>query len=169
MSRTALVPLSRALQQIQRAVGAAEHALDQVDDLTGAINVQKGAETLRVMCAKAHADLRLQNHAAEIRLGAERKAGAMLETLLAAHGQQGRRTDRTSRHHDEKLTYGQTLEKCGLPEPTARRFRNVSKVSAEDFAKHVKAVNAQRLELTTTCAPQILHPACRSDRHEFHL
>jgi len=135
-----------ALSRIEAAFRRAETALARANTLPEMLRAHGHAEALRVLCVKAKADLAFQNRAAEIRLRAERRAGAMLAKLPR---RQGARTDRTSRNGHAKLTYRQALKENALPEPTARRWKYVADVPARAFEEHVKTVTTRHQELTT--------------------
>ena len=91
------------------------------------------AEAARTYARAAKLGLEAANHAAEVKLRAERKAGELLQQLERAPGARTdiQPTDRLSASSE----YRQTLQDTGVEERTAQRWQTVAQVPDVDPTK----------------------------------
>lgn len=113
-----------------------------LDEIT---NVRNIAEMARNYAKAAQLGLDAQNHAAEIKLRAERQAGAFLAEHLPKGG------DRRSKRHDGALK----LEDLGINRQQARRWREASAVPEPDFEKYLAAKRQLGEEVTSRGLRQV--------------
>ena len=105
------------------------------------------AEAARTYARAAKLGLEAQNHATEIKLRAERKAGELLGEL---DRDQGQRNDLTSPNDEAKLSaYKRTLIETDTPKATAERWQEVAKIPEPIFEEHIAEVKESREELST--------------------
>ncbi len=113
-----------------------------LDEIT---NVRNIAEMARNYAKAAQLGLDAQNHAAEIKLRAERQAGAFLAEHLPKGG------DRRSKRHDGALK----LEDLGINRQQARRWREQAEVPEPDFEKYLAAKRQLGEEVTSRGLQQV--------------
>ncbi len=107
-----------------------------VDDVK---TIRDKAEAARVYVKAARLGLELQNHAAEVKLRAERKAGGLLRTMKLRGG------DRKSKGRRASLK----LEELGITKDQSKRWQQIAAVPESVFLKYMKAMNEQVHEITT--------------------
>ena len=125
--------MSVALTQITLA----RQALAKARTLDDVLNIRDKAEAVRVYAKAANEGLAAQNYAAEIKLLAERKAGALLATM--------QKHDGDPRSHDVTR-----LEDLGVSKMQSSRWQKEAAVSDAVFAELVKECNSKGQELTQT-------------------
>lgn len=130
----ALAKLDKATQMLAEA-----KSLDEVK------NIMDIAEAARTYARAAKLGLEAQNHATEIKLRAERKAGEILSKIEA----QGKRKDITFSNDDRKLSKRELLEEQEIPEATGYRWQSIAKIPENKFEKHIAEVIETGGELTT--------------------
>lgn len=106
-----------------------------LDDLK---EVRDVSEAARTFAKAAQLGLDLQNRAAELKLRAERKAGAILAQLRLHGG------DRRSKSHDATLK----LAEIGLSKHQSARWQLAAAVPEAEFEEFVRETCAGRQELT---------------------
>ncbi len=120
------------LSQAQRALAEAT-SLDEIKD------IRDKAEAARKYVESARLGLQLQNHAAEVKLRAERRAGQLLGKLRLAGG------DRKSAGASDALT----LEELGLTKHQSSRWQREAAVPEDVFERFLQKVNDSAMELTS--------------------
>lgn len=131
----ALAKLDKATQMLAEA-----KSLDEVK------NIMDIAEAARTYARAAKLGLEAQNHAAEIKLRSERKAGEMLLQIDA----QGKRKDITFSNDDRKLSKRELLAEEEIPEATGYRWQSVANIPEQVFEHHIAEIQETGQELTTS-------------------
>ena len=128
-------------------LSAATYALAEAKTLDDVKRIIDIAEAARTYARAAKLGLEAANHAAEVKLRAERKAGELLQQLERAPGARTdiKPTDRLSASSE----YRQTLQDTGVEERTAQRWQTVAQVPDEVFEEHVATVQQEQRELTS--------------------
>jgi hypothetical protein len=120
------------LDTASRALAEA-HTIDEIRD------IRDRAEAVRCYARSAALGLQVQNHAAEVKLQAERKAGKMLCGLRMRGG------DRKSNRYHGQLK----LADIGVSQTQSKRWQKEASVPAEVFREYIAAANEAGRELTT--------------------
>jgi N6-adenosine-specific RNA methylase IME4 len=120
------------LTQAHRAIAEAR-GLDDIKD------IRDKAEAVRKYAQSAGMGLDIQNHAAEVKLRAERKAGELL-TQLQLHG-----GDRKSQKAEDRPK----LEDIGITKDQSSRWQLTAAVPEREFEKYVTQTKLDRGEVTT--------------------
>jgi N6-adenosine-specific RNA methylase IME4 len=125
----AITVLTGVQQTLARCVD-----LDQIREL------RNQAEAVRHYIKTASMGLEMQNRAGEVKLRCERRAGAILRTLLVQGG------DRKSKHRDPKMT----LSELGITKTQSARWQLEATLPEDDFIEFVERMNRERRELTSS-------------------
>lgn len=135
----ALAKLDKATQMLAEA-----KSLDEVK------NIMDIAEAARTYARAAKLGLEAQNHAAEIKLRSERKAGEMLSQLQRHPTSKG--GDTKSAYHDSMpiSEYKEVLDQQEIPNTTAHRWQDVAKIPDKVFEHHIAEIQETGQELTTS-------------------
>lgn len=130
-----------ALAKLSAATTALEQA-KSLDEVKQIINI---AEAAKVYVRAAKLGLEAANHAAEIKLRAERKAGEMLKQL-----------ERAPEGRPQKLNqpeivseYRTVLTESNTAPTTAHRYETVAAMPEEVFEQHIAEVKNAEVELTS--------------------
>lgn len=107
-----------------------------VDDVKA---IRDKAEAARTYAKAARLGLELQNHAAELKLRAERKAGGLLRKMKLRGG------DRKSKARRASLK----LEDLGITRDQSKRWQRIAAVPENVFLKYMKAMNEHDHEITS--------------------
>jgi N6-adenosine-specific RNA methylase IME4 len=126
----------QSLIQLDRAKGAIMQARS-VQELKG---IRDKAEALRVYARQAKDSLEIQNHCAEIKIRAERRAGEMLRDAEKHKG--GRPTKNQS--HDVT-----SLKDADISKMESHRWQRVASVPEPVFEHHIAETMDAKRELTT--------------------
>lgn len=121
------------------------HTLAQMHGVDEVKAIIDKAEALRVYARQAGLGLEAQNHAAEIKLRAERRAG---ELLREVEREQGSRTDITSLPPVTKLQ--EALDAAGTSNKTAHQWQQIAAIPAERFEAALAQNKADGHELTSS-------------------
>jgi len=134
----ALAKLDKATQMLAEA-----KSLDEVR------NIMDIAEAARTYARAAKLGLDAQNHAAEIKIRAERKAGELLLNLERDNSFKG---NQSVKFHDGKSPseYREVLDSEEIPNTTAHRWQQAAQIPEKAFEQHVAQVKDAGLELTTS-------------------
>jgi len=109
---------------------------------------------------KAKLGLEAQNHAAYIKLMAERKAGQILGEMERGQGKGGggdkrskvaKETTLSNAGQSDPSPYSATLESVGASRQDANRWQKAAEIPEEKFQQYVAQTNDARDEITTTC------------------
>lgn len=130
-----LVQLSKATQMLAEA-----KTLDEVKKI---LNI---AEAARVYARAAKLGLEAYNHAAEVKVRAERKAGEMLDQLSkSVGGRPGKTADKVAGVSE----YRDVLNEHQIPERAAQRWQQLASLPEEEFEQHIEDSRGER-PITTT-------------------
>src|SRR5262245_50404124 len=120
------------LDQAGQAVAEAR-SLDEIK------TIRDKAEAVRKYAQSASLGLDVQNRAAEVKLRAERQAGALLAQLMLRGG------DRRSKVHRDRLKLGD----LGLTANQSKRWQLQARVPEDLFRQYIKQVRETSKELTS--------------------
>src|SRR5262249_6349566 len=120
------------LNQAARTLNAA-NSLEEIKA------IRDKAEAARNYVKAAKLGLDMQNCAAEVKLRAERKAGAILRSLKLRGG------DRKSKGYSAHLK----LEDLGISHDQSKRWQRIASVSDDQFAQYLKRMTEQGREITS--------------------
>jgi hypothetical protein len=120
-------------------ISQASKALAEAKTLSEVKSVRDKAEAMRQYIRSIELGLEMQNHAAEIKLRAERKAGSMLAQASLCGG------DRKSKSHDAILI----LADLGIDRYQSSRWQAAAAVPDEEFHRYLHAANEAKAELST--------------------
>lgn len=123
----------------------AQQALAQATSLDEIKDIRDKAEAARKYVESAQLGLSLQNHAAEIKLRAERRAGELLAELKLAGG------DRRSTVAGSSLT----LEELGISKHQSSRWQREAAVPEDVFERFLREINDSSAELTSAALLRI--------------
>lgn len=140
---------------------AATTALAQAKTLDEVKRIVDVAEAARTYARAAKLGLEAQNHAAEIKLRAERKAGELLKAMKEAGelAEQGR----PKTLHDETFCQPLKLADLGVTRIQAHRWEAVAAVPVETLEEYIAERKAGGEEITTSAVYQV---ARRVERRE---
>ena len=114
--------------------------LQRANSLDHVKAVRDKAEAVRTYAKAAKLGLNIQNHAAEVRLRAERKAGSFLAALKLRGG------DRRSKGHRVTLK----LEDLGISRQQSKRWQRLASLPEEDLLDFVRTANELGQEITSS-------------------
>lgn len=122
---------------------AARQQLALARDIDEVKTIRNQAEALRQYVRQQGASLEMQNHCAEIKLRAERRAGEMLRDM-----------DRQERGRPEKTLHDETftppkLDDLGISRVQSHRWQLEASVPEETFERHLAEVRAHDGEITS--------------------
>lgn len=120
-------------------LGEASRILTEAKTLDEIKSIRDKAEAARCYVKAARLGLELQNHAAEVKLRAERKAGELLATLKLPGG------DRRSKSPRGTLK----LDALGITRNQSARWQRLATVSEAEFTKYLRDMAVQELEITS--------------------
>lgn len=126
-------------------VGAASNMLAEAKTLDDMKHIMDIAEAARTYAKAAKMGLVAQNHAAELKLRAERKAGELLATLERSKG--GRPETQTSVVRVSE--YRSVLQETQTAPTTAHRWQTIAAVPTQVFERVVIEAQVQSTELTS--------------------
>lgn len=137
-----LAPESAAIVKLDEA----RRALAEMRDVDEVKDVRDKAEAMRIYARQAHLGLEAQNHAAEIKLRAERRVGQLLEELKP--GGNGSNQHKQS-SHDERIAKKPTLEELGISYSQSSRWQAIAALPESEFEKRLDAIKDADKEITT--------------------
>lgn len=131
-------------------LSAATTALAEARTLEDVKQILDIAEAARTYARAAKLGLEAANHAAEIKLRAERKAGELLAQLDRNRGGD-RRSDDFSMLQTETLKseYAEVLQENDINRVTAHRWQTVASIPEDVFEQHLEETKADGDELST--------------------
>ncbi len=135
-------------------LSAATYALAEAKTLDDVKRIIDIAEAARTYARAAKLGLEAANHAAEVKLRAERKAGELL-TQLAEQSKpnpNGLNQHTEVRFHagiEPATPYSAALTDSDITRTTAHRWQTVAQVPEEVFEEHVAEVKQEQRELTS--------------------
>ena len=116
-------------------------ALAKASSLKAILDIRDKAEAVRMYAKAAGYGRDIQNDAAEIKIEAEAKAGALLATMDKNPGARGGKT----RSHDAS-----TLSDLGIKYNQSARWQHIAKVKPNVRAKHFAAIRKEDGEVTSS-------------------
>ena len=128
-------------------LSAATYALAEAKTLDDVKRIIDIAEAARTYARAAKLGLEAANHAAEVKLRAERKAGELLQQLERSNG--GRPAENPSQPVTQPSEYSAVLQESDINRMTAHRWQTVATVPDEVFEEHVATVQQEQRELTS--------------------
>jgi phage N-6-adenine-methyltransferase len=131
-----LAKLDKATQMLAEA-----KSLDEVKEIMDI------AEAARTYARAAKLGLDAQNHAAEVKIRAERKAGDLLKQLDRSNGG---RPGKTNSSVERVSEYREVLDEQDIPTTTAHRWQQAAQIPEKAFEQHIAQVKDAGLELTTS-------------------
>ena len=134
-------PPSRQLTLLNEA----SMALAQAKTLYEIKDVRDKAEAVRHYAKSIALGLEMQNHAAEIKLRAERKAGELLADLPLCGG------NRKSNSHDENVKLGD----FGIDHNQSARWQREAAVPEHEFERYLNQTNAAKKEVSAAGLLQV--------------
>lgn len=134
-------------------LSAATRALAEARTLDQVKHIMDVAEAARTYARAAKLGLEAANHAAEVKLRAERKAGELLQQLERAPLSKGGDTRAASQAVTPMSEYAEVLSDNDINRMTAHRWQTVATVPDEVFEELIaETVNAGDKELTSALA-----------------
>lgn len=128
----------------------ARQALAESRDLSEIKEIRDRAEAMRQYARAAHMGLEAQNHAAEIKLRAERKFGELMTEVERSKG--GRPAENSVQPGPSFIA---TLREMEVAPTQAKRWQSVAAVPEEEFEQHVVEVRTSGRELTSAAVVDI--------------
>jgi hypothetical protein len=105
--------------------------------------IRDQAEAARVYARERDLGLQAQNHAAEIKIRAERRLGEILTETIPHDG------GRPEKPSHRAMVFKPKLKDLGLTLSESSRFQQIAKIPEPVFEQHVAAAKAEERELTT--------------------
>lgn len=130
-------------------LSAATYALAEAKTLDDVKQIMDIAEAARTYAKAAKLGLEAANHAAEVKLRAERKAGELLQQLERGHGNRFTVEDSRLESSTNGSEYRTVLTENDIAPTTAHRWQTVATVPDEVFEEHVAVVQQEQRELTS--------------------
>ena len=148
-------------------LSAATRALAEARTLDQIKHIMDVAEAARTYARAAKLGLEAANHAAEVKLRAERKAGELLAQL-----QRDKPGPRTELHSsvESNSQYRTVLTENDIAPTTAHRWQTVATVPDEVFEQHIETVKHNQDELTSASVQRLARPhvANNSGNNEWY-
>ena len=135
----ALAKLDKATQMLAEA-----KSLDEVK------NIMDVAEAARTYARAAKLGLDAQNHAAEVKIRAERKAGDLLLQLERSNHDRGNQYKAKFQDGIQPSEYREVLDEQDIPTTTAHRWQQAAQIPEKTFEQHIAQIKDAGLELTTS-------------------
>lgn len=154
MSINALAKLDKATQMLAEA-----KTLDEVK------HIRDIAEAARTYARAAHLGLEAYNHAAEIKVRAERKAGEFLKQLERGKGG----GDKKSKNHSALIgmgdfsPYREVLEELEIPHTTSHRWQAMAEMPEKVFESVLENLRGEKPITTSGLLKQIKRKRRRAD------
>lgn len=117
-------------------IDAARRALAEARSVADVKDIRDKAEAVRTYLRQQSGSLEAMNHAAELKLRAERKLGDLLAETV-------------ENHRPKKLSRDVTVLPEGVTRMQSSRWQLIASVPEPEFDRHVFEVKKQRLELTS--------------------
>lgn len=149
--RAALAPVGGSpLAALDKAFVLLEAAADVEDVKT----LRDQAEVLRAYAKQAHAGLEVQNRCAELKLRAERKAGALLAATVST---------------GPRKSVSPTLGEIGINANQSSRWQRIAALGEPEFDAYIASAFNDARELTTAGALKLAKQSAASVKDEARL
>lgn len=146
-------------------LSAATTALAQASTLEEVKQIMDIAEAARTYARAAKLGLEAANHAAEIKLRAERKAGELLAQLERSKGGDSR----SFQPGTSVSEYNTVLTENDIAPVTAHRWQAVAKLPEPVFERHIEKTRDSGAELTTAGVLRLMpHVSHNSGENEWY-
>jgi hypothetical protein len=126
---------------------SAHRMLDEARTVDEVKEIRDQAEVARLYARERDLGLEAQNYAAEIKIRAERKLGAL---LAAVPRSQGLRSDLTSSPGVTKSAYEETLAAAGINHNQGHQWQQIAAIEDPEFEQHIVDAKAEERPLTTS-------------------
>lgn len=146
---------------IVKLEGAAR-ALAEARELPDILEIKDIATAAAEYARAARLGLEAQNHAAEIKLRAEYKAGRLLAELERAPGE---RVDLTSSNVGRGSEYKSTLDDAAVTYQDANRYQKVASIPEPEFERFIEETIDSGKELTTNKALRVVKELKKQEKH----
>lgn len=147
---------SNALAKLDRAT----HMLAEAKTLDEVKGIMDIAEAARVYARAAKLGLEAYNHAAEVKVRAERKAGEMLKQLERSKGGQ---PTHSNVERVEVSEYREVLEDNNIPKTTAHRWQQLAEMPELVFERQVEDLRGERPITTSGIIQDVRRTKVRND------
>lgn len=137
--------VDKARQQLAEAT-----SIDEVKE------IRDRAEALREYAKVAGLGLEAQNHAAEVKICAERRAGEMLAENVQRGG------DRKSKFHDGTLK----LTEIGVDKKQSHRWQRIAGIPEDIFQRHIRTTLDMNKELTSASLQSLAKSLIKEAKQE---
>jgi DNA modification methylase len=124
-------------------IDTARYLLAQARDVDEVKDIRDKAEALRLYLRQQHASLEAQNHCAEIKLRAERRAGEILKDTPKNEG--GLLRGNTVLPRDDTPT----LDDLGISKMQSSRWQAIAALPEDEFEEYIQETKGKGDELTT--------------------
>lgn len=139
------VVVGGAVSGMLERLGRARAALAEVESVEDALRVADFAESVRYAARQAKAGMEAENHAAEVRLRAERRAGELLaQTERHPAGRPPK-----NRSHDATDFRPPRLADLGVSRSASSRYQQVAAVPESVFEDYIQSKQQRGEEITT--------------------
>ena len=138
---------------------AIERAIQKAASVDLAKGIRDKAEALRVYAKQSGQSLEVQNRCAEIKLRAERRAGAILSEMEKNKGARGKGVH----FHDESAP---TLADLGISQAQSHRWQKMASIPPRVFENFIAATKERGKELTSVCVLRLASELSRPPRSE---
>ena len=135
---------------------AAERKLAACTNVDDVLEIREEAEIVRIYAQKQRLGLKLQNHAARIKIQAERRVGEALRALKLRGG------DRKSNSHDESLIV--RLRDMGIDRNQSSRWQQEASLSQEEFEAFCRDIETRGEELSSNALLRFVRAARGGNR-----
>lgn len=116
-----------------------------IDEAKGLINL---AEAARVYAREVELGIEAQNHAAEIKIRAQRRAGEILDQMKETGELQSPGGDRKSLYQAD-IMIPITLDELEITLANSSRWQQIASIPAETFEQYIAEMKGESKELTT--------------------
>ena len=138
----------------------ATHMLAEAKTLDEVKSIMDIAEAARTYARAAKLGLEAYNHAAEVKVRAERKAGEMLRQLERHNG-----GDRKSDYKSDNLVnaFLETILQENIPQATAYRWQQLAEMPELVFEQHIEETRGERPITTSGVIQDVMRAKVRGD------
>lgn len=152
-------------------LSAAKYALEQAKDLTEVKQIIDIAEAARVYARAAKLGLEAANHAAEIKILAEYKAGELLQQLeRAPHDRGNQHVAKFQPGIQPESEYRAVLTDSDIAPTTAHRWQTLASVPKATVTEFIERVKQSQTELTSASVRRLAetHVSFNSGENEWY-
>src|SRR5258708_20296757 len=133
---------------------AIKMALQKAASVDEAKGIRDRAEALRIYAKQSGQSLEVLNRCAEIKLGAERRAGEILSEMAKNKGARGKGV----RFRDESAP---TLAELGISQAQSHRWQKIAGIPCRDFEAFLRGRKQEGKELTSVSVLRLANELIR--------